>query len=93
MKHKHYFKDSSKYSQLDVYRTLDLFGINHPCQQHLAKKALCAGNREHKDLLRDIQDIIDTAERWKEMLIEDMSSEIPEAIANHKPNYAGALSD
>ena len=76
MNHNHYFKDVSKYSQLDVYRALDLFGVNHPCQQHLAKKALCAGNRGHKDLLRDIQNIIDTAERWKEMLIEDMSSEI-----------------
>ena len=38
---------------------------------HIAKKALCSGQRGHKDLLTEIQDIIDTAERWKEMLIED----------------------
>ena len=43
----------------------------HSCGAHIAKKALCSGQRGHKDLLTDIQDIIDTAERWKEMLIED----------------------
>lgn len=70
-KHQHYFKDFSDCKKVDVYRVLDRFNVMHPCQQHIAKKALCAGNRGHKDLLRDIQDIIDTAERWKEMLLED----------------------
>jgi hypothetical protein len=69
--HNHYFKDVSKYDSIDVYRTLEIFNITHPAQQHLAKKALCAGGRGHKDLLRDIQDIIDTAERWKQMINED----------------------
>lgn len=70
-KHSHYFKDFSDCKKVDVYRVLDRFDLVHPCQQHIAKKVLCAGNRGHKDLLRDIQDIIDTAERWKEMLLED----------------------
>lgn len=70
-KHQHYFKDFSDCKKVDVYRVLDRFNVVHPCQQHIAKKALCTGNRGHKDLLRDIQDIIDTAERWKDMLLED----------------------
>ena len=72
-KHSHYFKDFSGCDAVDVYRVLDRFQVAHPCQQHIAKKSLCAGNRGHKDLMRDIQDIIDTAERWKEMLNEDAS--------------------
>ena len=70
VKHSHYKKDISHLDTLDIYRVTELFNP-HACGAHIAKKALCSGHREHKDLLTDIQDIIDTAERWKEMLIED----------------------
>lgn len=69
-KHSHYRKDISNLDVLDIYRVTELFKP-HSCGAHIAKKALCSGQRGHKDLLTDIQDIIDTAERWKEMLIED----------------------
>ena len=69
-KHSHYKKDISHLDTLDIYRVTELFNP-HSCGAHIAKKALCSGQRGHKDLLTDIQDIIDTAERWKEMLIED----------------------
>lgn len=69
-KHSHYKKDISHLNALDIYRVTELFNP-HSCGAHIAKKALCSGQRGHKDLLTDIQDIIDTAERWKEMLIED----------------------
>lgn len=70
VKHSHYKKDISHLDTLDIYRITELFNP-HSCGAHIAKKALCSGQRGHKDLLTDIQDIIDTAERWKEMLIED----------------------
>ena len=70
VKHSHYKKDISHLDTLDIYRVTELFNP-HSCGAHIAKKALCSGQRGHKDLLTDIQDIIDTAERWKEMLIED----------------------
>lgn len=70
VKHPHYKKDISHLDTLDIYRVTELFNP-HACGAHIAKKALCSGQRGHKDLLTDIQDIIDTAERWKEMLIED----------------------
>ena len=69
-KHSHYKKDISHLDTLGIYRVTELFNP-HSCGAHIAKKALCSGQRGHKDLLTDIQDIIDTAERWKEMLIED----------------------
>ena len=70
VKHSHYKKDISHLGTLDIYRVTELFNP-YACGAHIAKKALCSGQRGHKDLLTDIQDIIDTAERWKEMLIED----------------------
>lgn len=69
-KHSHYKKDISHLKSIDPYRIADLYDL-HPCAEHIMKKSLCAGGRGHKDLLRDIQDIIDTAERWKEMIEED----------------------
>lgn len=69
-RHPHYKKDISHLDTLDIYRVTELFNP-HACGAHIAKKALCSGQRGHKDSLTDIQDIIDTAERWKEMLIED----------------------
>ena len=69
-KHSHYKKDVSHLSVIDPYRIADLYNL-HPCADHIMKKSLCAGNRGHKDTLRDIQDIIDTAERWKQMIKED----------------------
>lgn len=72
-KHSHYKKDVSHLNMIDIYRVTEMFKP-HSCGAHIAKKALCSGQRGHKDLLTDIQDIIDTAERWKEMLIEDENS-------------------
>lgn len=71
-KHSHYKKDVSHLNVIDPYRIADLYDL-HPCADHIMKKSLCAGNRGHKDKLRDIQDIIDTAERWKQMIEEDNS--------------------
>jgi len=61
--HRHYFKDVSNLDDIDVYMVLKLFNVTDPCLQHIAKKALCAGQRGHKDFERDLQDILDTAKR------------------------------
>ena len=70
MKHNHYFKDCP-YEQVDVYRIIEIFGVTDPCIQHALKKLLCSGVRGHKDQEKDIQDVIDTLERWKQMRNED----------------------
>lgn len=66
-KHKHYFKDVSVLNEIDVYMVLKLFNVTDPCLQHIAKKALCAGQRGHKDFKKDLQDILDTAKRAVEI--------------------------
>jgi hypothetical protein len=50
---------------IDVYDVLKAFNVTCPALQHLIKKALNAGNRGHKDLETDLQDIIDSAIRAK----------------------------
>lgn len=70
-KHNHYFKNVSHLEELDVYRLIDLYAIIDPCIQHMLKKCLVVGGRGSKDALRDVQDIIDTAERWKQMQQEN----------------------
>ena len=64
---RHYFKDVSNLDEIDVYMVLKLFNVTDPCLQHIAKKALCAGQRGHKNLQRDLQDILDTAKRAVEI--------------------------
>lgn len=70
-KHSHYKKDVSQYEIVDVYRVLELFNVTNPCLQHAIKKLLCAGERGVKDTEKDIQEAIDTLNRYKEMKIED----------------------
>lgn len=65
--HNHYFKDVSSLNEIDVYMVLKLFNVTDPCLQHIAKKALCVGQRGHKDLETDLRNIFDTAKRALEI--------------------------
>jgi hypothetical protein len=71
MSHEHYFIDVSAYDRVDVYRLIELAGITCPVAQHVFKKAFATGNRGHKDLRRDWQDIADSAARRLQMISED----------------------
>ena len=66
-KHRHYFKDVSNITEIDVYTVLKLFDVTDPCLQHIVKKALCAGKRGHKGMMEDLQNIVDTAIRAVEL--------------------------
>lgn len=77
MKYKHYFKDVSHLTHIDVYRVLDLFSVTDPALGHAAKKILCAGIRGAKDQAKDVQEAIDTLTRWQEMQKEN--NNIPDA--------------
>jgi hypothetical protein len=72
-KHSHYFKECP-FDSVDVYRVLSLFNVTDPCLQHAVKKLLVAGGRGHKDIAKDVQDSIDTLERWKAMRAEEQSA-------------------
>jgi hypothetical protein len=70
-KHNHYFKKVTHLDGVDVYRVLELFEVTDPCLQHAIKKLLCAGERGAKDIEQDVQEAIDSLERWKDMRRED----------------------
>lgn len=70
-KHNHYYKNVTQLDYIDVYRVLELFNVTDPCLSHAVKKLLVAGGRGHKDIQRDVQDVIDSCVRWQEMRRED----------------------
>lgn len=71
-KHPHYHKDVSNLQTVDVYRVLALFNVTDPCIQHAVKKLLVAGGRgAGKDIIKDVQEAIDSLERFNEMRVED----------------------
>ena len=56
--------------KIDIYRLSNILGIESTCH-HILKKTLVAGQRGHKDLETDVQNIIDTANRALEMIREN----------------------
>ena len=70
-KHSHYKKDVRHLDYIDVYRIIELYELHDPCFQHALKKILVPGARGHKDLINDINDIIDTMQRKIEMMAEN----------------------
>jgi hypothetical protein len=56
--------------RVDVYNVFDAFGVDnlpHPVG-HAAKKLLCAGQRGHKDTIKDLTEAIDALKRAVEIL-------------------------
>lgn len=53
--------------EADVYDILTAYPTGNEALSHLVKKALCAGSRGHKDRQQDLQDIIDSAIRAKQL--------------------------
>lgn len=54
----------------DFYRLCEILNIKHHAQAHALKKIIRAG-QSIKDIERDINESIDSLERWKEMVAED----------------------
>jgi hypothetical protein len=52
---------------VDVYDVIRAWKVEDPCLQHLLKKALASGQRGHKDLKEDLDDILASAKRAVEM--------------------------
>lgn len=67
-----HYRYTYKGIKLDPARIALVYGLKNMMQAAIVKKALRAGERGHKDIIRDIDDIITAAHRWKEMVIEDL---------------------
>lgn len=68
--HGKHYRYSYKGIKIDPYRIFRLYKITDPAQQHAIKKLLRAG-QSVKSLEQDIDEVIMTLERWKEMNQED----------------------
>lgn len=67
-----YARDVSRIKTLDPYRLQELYKM-HPCAEHVVKKLLVAGGRSGgKNMDRDINDCIETLQRWQAMREEDV---------------------
>lgn len=52
---------------VDVYDVLNAWVVSNPALSHLVKKALQPGQRGHKDRAADLDDIVKSAVRAKEL--------------------------
>lgn len=67
-KYPHYFKVVPEgMTHLDVYGVLRLFDVKSQEIGHAIKKLLVPGVRGSKSSTQDIQEAIDTLERWKQL--------------------------
>lgn len=93
MKHSHYKKPVAGLQFVDVYRVLALFGVTDPCIQHAVKKLLVAGGRGAKDISQDVQEAIDTLQRWQEMRAEDSKAMPTDFGQQHTIEPASLIDD
>ena len=72
--------------QVDIYDILDAYPTRNPALDHLVKKALCPGQRGHKDMLTDLDDIIASAKRAKEIIVNKMTCTTEEVLEDTPEN-------
>lgn len=78
-KHNHYFKDTSKFDEIDTYLLARIWGIEdkNGAYFHAFKKVLDAGKRGNKGKFKDIGEAIDSLKRYLEIekMFEDKGND------------------
>lgn len=88
----HYYKDVTKYRQIDVYRVLKLFNVTDQNIGHAVKKLLAPGCRSGgKSFEQDIIDARDSLNRLLEMMEEDRKEGIKEEYKTGYKEITGAF--
>lgn len=62
-----YLREVKPGVMIDVYDVLQAWRVDNPALQHLIKKALQAGQRGHKSRDEDLEDIVASAVRAREL--------------------------
>ena len=65
-----YYNYMYKGIKIDPYRISKIYNLSGP-QEHAVKKLLRAGNKEGNNLINEIDEVIKSLVRWKEMIEED----------------------
>jgi hypothetical protein len=60
------------YDTIDIYRVLEVYEVTDPAIQHAIKKLLCAGKRGYKEKEKDVEEAIQSLERWQQMRDEEV---------------------
>lgn len=66
-----YYNYMYKGIKIDPYRITEIYGITNHAQQHAIKKLLRAGEKECNSIVKEIDEVIKSLVRWKEMIEED----------------------
>lgn len=67
----------AKATFIDVYRVLQMFEVTDPCLQHAIKKLLQPGKRGVKDLDLDINEAMQSLQRYFDMREEEVAMPVP----------------
>jgi hypothetical protein len=59
------------YPEIDIYRILRVYEVADPCIQHAIKKLLCAGKRGSKDYSKDINEALESLNRFMQLNKEE----------------------
>ena len=71
-KYNHYFRPIPPgVTAIDLYRFAEMFEITHNQLFHAFKKIVAAGKRGSKTIEQDVQEAIDSLQRWQEMRREE----------------------
>ena len=71
-KYNHYFRPIPPgVTAIDLYRFAEMFEITDSSLFHAVKKIVAAGKRGSKTVEQDVQEAIDSLQRWQEMRREE----------------------
>jgi hypothetical protein len=69
-----HYRKPCPFDEVDVYRVLVMFEIADPCIQHAVKNLLAAGKRGAKCPGQDVDEAIESLDRWREMRAEEQQA-------------------
>jgi hypothetical protein len=71
--------------KIDVYAVLDAFAVTCPARQHAIKKLLCSGIRGKGDVLQDLKEAADAADRALQMETQRMVAPLAQPEVGRNP--------
>lgn len=89
-KYNHYFRPIPPgVTAIDLYRFAEMFEITDSSLFHAVKKIVAAGKRGSKTVEQDVQEAIDSLQRWQEMRREETSAQKTDTERDKAPAECG----
>ena len=85
-KYNHYFRPIPPgVTAIDLYRFAEMFEVTDSSLFHALKKIVAAGKRGSKTVEQDVQEAIDSLQRWQEMRREETPAQKTEPERDNAP--------